>query len=231
MNTAEYIRQCVAKAISSHSNIEQPRVIKTSGYTMTFLKTENFSNKLTINEGFTKVDLPSLNLTNQNISIIVSNFKNIFYRIVHDLYIFKTVSMPMASCVHNGDNETKIALSHSLSVSLSDNKGNEIKIKNSSKLIDIWIPRDFNYIKNVAQFVNITNLLNNETNRQLFPIGFNKSTVNSSIHVELSPVKISIGYLVLLKLNMTPRINSTFQDYDYWKMFCPSGILLVWFIR
>ncbi len=139
--------------------------------------------------------------------------------------------MPMASCVHNGDNETKIALSHSLSVSLSDNKGNEIKIKNSSKLIDIWIPRDFNYIKNVAQFVNITNLLNNETNRQLFPIGFNKSTVNSSSHVELSPVKISIGYLVLLKLNMTPRINSTFQDYDYWKMFCPSGILLVWFIR
>jgi hypothetical protein len=137
--------------------------------------------------------------------------------------------MPMASCVHNGDNETKIGLSQSLSISVSDSQGNEIEIKDSSQLIDIWIPRDLNYLKGEAQFISVSvaNLLYNQTEQQFLPVGLNKSMVNSSIHLELSPVIISIGYLVLLKLNMTPRINSTFQDYNYWRMFCPSGIYIL----
>ena len=48
----------------------------------------------------------------------------------------------MASCVHNRNIETKIGLSQSIGITFSDNNGNEIEIKESSKLIDIWIPRD-----------------------------------------------------------------------------------------
>jgi hypothetical protein len=48
----------------------------------------------------------------------------------------------MASCMHNGNNETKIGLSHSAAISFSDINGNEIQITNSSQVIDIWIPRD-----------------------------------------------------------------------------------------
>jgi hypothetical protein len=50
--------------------------------------------------------------------------------------------MPMASCVHNGNNETNIGISQSIAISFSDNNGNEIEIKDSTNLIDIWIPRD-----------------------------------------------------------------------------------------
>jgi hypothetical protein len=134
--------------------------------------------------------------------------------------------MPMASCVHNGDNETKIALSQSMATTFRDNQGIEIEIKDSSQLIEFWIPRDVNLPDITPYYVNITEQLihNNSFEKQhLFPIGFSKTGLNSSIHLEISPLNSSIGYLVLLKLNMTPRINSTFQDYTFWKMFCPSG--------
>ncbi len=48
----------------------------------------------------------------------------------------------MASCMHNGNNETKIGSSHSVAITFSDINGNEIQITNSSQVIDIWIPRD-----------------------------------------------------------------------------------------
>jgi hypothetical protein len=140
------------------------------------------------------------------------------------------MSTPMASCVHNGNNETKIGFSQSIGISFRENNGNEIEIKNSSQLIDIWIPRDLNLPKVNLNYVNITKQLNDKTNNdteiQLFPIGLNTTTLNSSIHLILSPLNNSIGYLVLLKLNMTPKINSTFQDYDHWRIFCPSGNIL-----
>lgn len=130
----------------------------------------------------------------------------------------------MASCVYNGDNETQIGLSHSISISFSDNSGQEIEINNSSQLIDIWIPREINLPTVKSQFVNITEYLSsNFSEKPLFLIGLTVKSVNSSIQLELSPVNASIGYLIMLKLNMTPRINSTFYDYDSWKMLCPLG--------
>jgi hypothetical protein len=131
----------------------------------------------------------------------------------------------MASCMHNGNNETKIGLSHSVTITFSDINGNEIHITNSSQMIDIWIPRDINEPIVSPQYVNVTEQINiyNNSEQQLFPIGFNISALNSSFHIELSPLNNSIGYLVLLKYNMTPRFNSKFQDYDKSKIFCPSG--------
>ena len=107
----------------------------------------------------------------------------------------------------------------------SDNNGDEIEIAESSKLIEIWIPRDLNLPALNPHYVNISKIENNnnDSESKLFLIGLNVTALNSSIHVEISPLNSSIGYLVLLKFNMTPRINSTFKDYDYWNMFCPFG--------
>ena len=62
----------------------------------------------------------------------------------------------MASCVHNGNNETKIGLSHSMAITFSDNNGDEIEIAESSKLIEIWIPRDLNLPAVSPHYVNIS---------------------------------------------------------------------------
>ena len=131
----------------------------------------------------------------------------------------------MASCVHNGNNETKIGLSHSMAITFSNNNGDEIEIAESAKFIEIWIPRDLNQPTVNPYYVNISKQANNnnDSDSHLFPIGLNVTTLNSSIHVEISPLNFSIGYLVMLKFNMTPKINSTFKDYDHWNMFCPFG--------
>jgi hypothetical protein len=135
--------------------------------------------------------------------------------------------MPMATCVHNGNNETNIGLSQSIAISFSNNHENEIEIKDSAQLIDIWIPREMNFLDVHPNFVNLTGIANNKNiseKQELFTIGLKLETQNSSIHIEISPFDSSVGYLVLLKFNMTPRINSSFgQDYDNWKLFCPSG--------
>jgi hypothetical protein len=73
--------------------------------------------------------------------------------------------------------------------------------------------------------------VNNRLAGQLFPLGFNVSASNSSIHLEFAPENTSVGYLILLKFNMTPRINLTFSDYDSWKMFCPTTGLINLFIQ
>ena len=156
---------------------------------------------------------------------IILNFK-----LSNLLSIIKSMSTPMASCVHNGDNETKIGLSQSIAITFSNNYENEIEIKNLAQLIDIWIPRDLNLPDISPNLVNLTGQSINKNiseTQQLFPIGLNISAQYASIHLEISPLDISVGYLVLLKFNMTPRIHSTFQDYDNWKMFCPSGKFLI----
>jgi hypothetical protein len=135
--------------------------------------------------------------------------------------------MPMATCVHNGNNETNIGLSQSIAISFSNNYENEIEIKDSAQLIDIWIPREMNLLDVHPNIVNLTRIANNKNiseKQELFTIGLKLETQNSSIHIEISPFDSSVGYLVFLKFNMTPRINSKFgQDYDNWKLFCPSG--------
>jgi hypothetical protein len=52
----------------------------------------------------------------------------------------------MASCLHNGDNESFIGLSQSFSISFSDYSGNEIEVPSSSQSIDIWISRDSSFL-------------------------------------------------------------------------------------
>ena len=137
--------------------------------------------------------------------------------------------MPMASCVHNGNNETNIGKSQSISVSFSENNGNEVEIRNSGRLIDIWVSRDVNIPRPNVTYVNSSEHINNNTESDLFPIGITTSILNSSIHVELLPVNVSVGYLFLLKFNMRPKINETFQSYHHWKLFCPSGKFYICF--
>ena len=133
----------------------------------------------------------------------------------------------MAPTGFNGDNETSIGLSHTVSISFSETDGNEIPISNSSQLIDVWIPRDPNSPRLSPIYVNTS--FNNRPGSQLFPIAFNVTSSNASIHLEFAPLNSSVGYVILLKFNMTPKLNSTYQDYDSWRLFCPQGKLSIQF--
>jgi hypothetical protein len=122
--------------------------------------------------------------------------------------------MAMAPTGHNGNNETNIGLSQTVEIIMSDGHGNVIPIKDSNQLFDIWIPRDLQAPKPKPYLVNSA-----KQEGEFFPLAFNITTLNGSLHAEIAPLNLSVGYVVLVKFNQTPTI----QDYNSWKLFCPSG--------
>ena len=132
----------------------------------------------------------------------------------------------MAVSGHNGNNETLIGMSTSVGLSFYDENLEEIKITKSLSPIDILIKRDPNLPEYPYQYVNATQIQITKDS-YFMPNGFNISYLNTSIHVELKPLNLNIGYLIVMKLGYTPIINYTYLDYDFIKNFCPSKILFL----
>ena len=105
---------------------------------MTTFKTENLlSENILIYEGLAKTSLPPfcsmiptqslgtcLDYENITIRVKIGYFEFYSYNYVN-VYL-KTISMPMAHCVHNGENETKVGLSQLISISFHDNRNYKI---------------------------------------------------------------------------------------------------------
>lgn len=117
----------------------------------------------------------------------------------------------------NGDNETNVGKSKSISLSFyDDNDGSEIQVNNQTNPIEFWIQKDQN--KNDYKFYNLT------YSNDLFLINtFFKKTANSSIHIQIRPNNLELGYLILFKFDDIPSLTSSEEKYDFWKFYCPSG--------
>jgi hypothetical protein len=127
----------------------------------------------------------------------------------------------MPNSGHNGNNETSIGLSSSIDLSFYDANGKEISIQNSKTPIEIRLPRD--NASNISyQYVN-TSKLSLSSGSQLLPNSFTIKSNNASIHLQIKPLDLSIGYLVLLKFGYTPILNSNKADYDFFKVLCPNS--------
>ena len=135
--------------------------------------------------------------------------------------------MSMAVTGANGDNETNIGLSKSISYSLYDENKNEILVKDRKKPIEYWIPKDrsvdiepFKYIEAVRG--GSENSSNASFINGFYVNGFKLKGSNVSVHVQIKPSNItSFGYLLLLKFGENPVAATRF--FDEWKIFCPSG--------
>lgn len=143
--------------------------------------------------------------------------------------------MGMALTGNNGDNETNIGASNSLSYSLFDELNNEIPIKNLDKPIEFWIAKDTSQPIQPYQYVNAINSSENQNNSSkqqgiqlqsgFIVSGFKLTGQNVSLSVQIKPeiVKSSIGYMVLLKFGDNPIFNlSNTNYYDIMSIFCPQ---------
>lgn len=127
--------------------------------------------------------------------------------------------MPI-SCF-NGDNETHITASRSVSLSYFKENNIELSIK-TDKPIEFWISRLSSMISTKFKPVNVTNMtFTNENN--FINYGFNYNLTNSSIHIEIKPDLKNISYIFMLKFGDIPRLNNTDASYDLLKIFCPFG--------
>ena len=78
MYKGEYMKQSVVSAIGNHLNTEQSKMIKSSGYTITILKTENLLNSQLVYEGFSKSNISSFcNLISDKNYQTCLNYENI----------------------------------------------------------------------------------------------------------------------------------------------------------
>ena len=129
----------------------------------------------------------------------------------------------MAVSGHNGNNETLIGLSSSISLSIYDDENfNELNVlANKREPIEVFIERDTSLSSYEYQYVNVT--IDNDKNANLLYLfnNFNLTSQNASIHIELKMAN-SIAYLIVLKYGHLPIINATHADYDTFKLFCPS---------
>ena len=130
----------------------------------------------------------------------------------------------MAVSGHNGNNETLVGLSSSIGLTVYDEKINEIQVKNSKGLIEIFISRDI-HLENSYKFqlVNATQIMCTSKEEFFMLNSFNLTSQNASIHIELK-VLSPVGYFMVLKYGHAPIVNSTYSDYDSFKLICPSNI-------
>ena len=127
----------------------------------------------------------------------------------------------MAVSGHNGNNETLIRMSSSTGLKFYDQNANEIKITQSIAPIEMFLMRDLNAFNHSFEYINATSLGFLEGSYFL-KNSFKIQTINSSIHIEIKPINISIGYVLVVKLGYMPIVNKTSADYSWFQIFCPS---------
>jgi hypothetical protein len=136
----------------------------------------------------------------------------------------------MAISGHNGQNESFIGNSSSYEISFYDENANEIQISQSNLPIDIKIKRDPSLLDSTFsfQYVNSTEINNalEALNSIFLPSTFRIKSKNASIHIEIKPLIQVKSYLIALKFGYMPIINSTYSDYDSFRIYCPSKNLV-----
>ncbi|CAF3507643.1 unnamed protein product [Rotaria sordida] len=226
----EQIDGILSKAInvlSYHINVGQTNVINTDSISM---KTEKQRldklNSLTISQAAgTQINLPALSycsLLLQNESC--SNSTPI---------TINSVVLPLATAGYNGRTETNTNMSRSVSLSLFDSSGTTIPLTNLPTPIEIIIPRDPNLLLPSMTLQNITaqtTLSKGNNNRQfsIYYINVTSSTKNLTLSAtfEFKSDNLLLGYIVVFRFDAVPILNSTMNQTDGYRIFCPTAQIL-----
>jgi hypothetical protein len=121
-------------------------------------------------------------------------------------------------------------LSRSVSLTILDRQGNEIPLQTDvNHRIELIIPREPNIIIPSMTLQNVTSM-NSTPHHQLFNLHFiniqqskwNKNRTRSLI-LEMNPLNISLGYLLIYRFDNSPQLNSSINQIDGWSLFCPSS--------
>ncbi|CAF1380176.1 unnamed protein product, partial [Rotaria sordida] len=209
INQANEMISLITSSLNIYLNIGQNQIINTSQTFMSLetISTESLSNKIVKQIGNAQFHIPSgftLNTTN-NSSISLRS------------------KMDTLAPFGNFSNTN---LSNTVALSILDRNGNEVSLKTDhSNPIRIIIPRDPNLLIPEMYLQNVTSI--NSTNQNLL---FNlhyiniTSSLSISLHFEIQPLNIILGYLFIYKFDQTPQLNSSINSIDGWTLFCPSNL-------
>jgi hypothetical protein len=131
---------------------------------------------------------------------------------------------PLAS-FGNSTSQPNTNVSRSITLSISDQNGNELSIEtNENDFIEIIIPRDPNVIISPMILQNVISM-NSIPHNQLFDLHYINitNTFTISVHFEIHSLNTNLAYLFIYKFDQTPQLNSSINQIDGWTLFCPSG--------
>jgi hypothetical protein len=132
--------------------------------------------------------------------------------------ILTQVALPF---VQNGS--ISIADSKTIGLTFFNSNSSEQPVSNTSDYFHFKIPRT-NQIPLFKQ-LNTHNSEMSSRKNLLTLDGFMISTKNVSIHYQLKPTNLLVGYFVALRFGSNPYLNRTIQLFDMFQIFCPLNDL------
>ena len=141
----------------------------------------------------------------------------------------------MALTGTNGNNQTNIGSSRSVSLAIYDENSIEIPVRNLAMPMDFWIAKDpsvpvpsYKYIKAInASQLNASRSLaylnDSQVMNGFIVTGIQLTGANISLHIQLKPINTSLNYLVLVKFGDNPTLNN--QYYDSLSLFCSNDLI------
>ncbi len=128
-------------------------------------------------------------------------------------------------------------MSRSVSISLLDSMGTTFSVNNLPLPIEMLIPRDSNLLLPSMIFENITEQTqstNANNNRQFTLYYVNVTSPTQSLTLsatfEFKSNNSELGFMVIFRFDAIPILNSSMNQTDGYRVFCPAGkqkILLI----
>ena len=117
-------------------------------------------------------------------------------------------------------------LSTSLSLTLTDEFGRELPVHSNG--IELIIPRDINLVLPPMTLQNVSSFVADHTNNPQFNLHFISiaqlnPNISVSVHFQLRPLNLHLGYLVIYRFDDIPRLSSAINQTDGWSLLCPSS--------
>jgi hypothetical protein len=134
---------------------------------------------------------------------------------------------PLASAGAS-QSQANTSLSTSISLSLFDQNNNEIPIRtNANHSIEFVIPRDSNLLLPPMTLQKVTSM-NGDQPFYLHFVNITQFLTNNnltvSLHFEIHPLNVSVGYLFIYEFDSPPEVNSLINRTDGWSLLCPSNL-------
>jgi hypothetical protein len=108
-----------------------------------------------------------------------------------------------------------------ISLTLHDQYGQIINIKNTTNPFEILIPRQMNTLMPPMIHQNVKSFSNNSKFKYHYINLTHNLNLSISLHIEIEPKNPNLSYLFIIRFNGIPDLQKNL--IDEWKLLCPKG--------
>jgi len=108
-----------------------------------------------------------------------------------------------------------------VSLTLHDQFGQVMNIRNTTNPFEIIIPRQMNSLMPTMVRQNVTLLSNNSKFKYHYINLTHNINLSISLHIEIEPENVNLSYLFIIRFSGAPDLQGDL--IDDWKLLCPKG--------